>query len=738
MLRSICLAAVTATLSLAAALGSPALADEAARVDAGHLHARFLLRNTVTAPGDTVDIAIRHQLDEGWHTYWTNPGDSGGPPVVDWDLGGGTAGPLRFPTPERIPYPPLMNYGYSGDFTLLTSLTVPADWPVGAPWPVSARVDWLVCEKICIPESANVTFKVPTGLDSEPNSAAAFAFVEAGWDLPVESDAAATFERAGDKVLLTVPGASAEDAYFFPEDRELLDHVAAQPAEATDGGVRLTLTPAGHPLGSTFSGILSTAKGATRITATGEADPVPPPAAASTAPPPNGGTGDGGDTTVATAPAQTAAAPAPAPLAAAVPGPTATAGLGLWQALGLAFLGGVILNLMPCVFPVLAVKALGLVAHADAPLRHRAVVGGAYMAGVIVSLAAVAAIMLGLRAGGAAIGWGFQLQSPAFVAAMTLVLFVFGLNLSGVFELGTTLTRFGARGGSGPAAAFSTGLLATVVATPCTAPFMAPAMGAALVASPLFAIAVFAALGVGLALPFVLLAVAPGAARILPRPGMWMVRFKQALAFPLYLTAAWLFWVLAQLVSVESLLPAMAALVLVAMAAWLFGLSQRGSGRSHRVASGLAAASLALALVALWPALSPMPSAMALGSSLKEPLGQGAVLPRHEEPFSPERLAALRAEGKPVFVNVTAAWCITCKVNEKVVLSGAAFRGELARNDVTYLKADWTRRDPEVTRFIEEFGRAGVPLYVHFPADGEPQVLPQILTLSTLRTAFES
>ncbi len=274
-----------------------------------------------------------------------------------------------------------------------------------------------------------------------------------------------------------------------------------------------------------------------------------------------------------------------------------------------------ILNLMPCVFPVLAVKALGLVAHADAPLRHRARVGGAYMAGVIVSLGVVAAVLLGLRAGGEAVGWGFQLQSPAFVAAMTLILFAFGLNLSGVFEFGTTFTRLGARGGSGPGSAFSTGLLASVVATPCTAPFMAPAMGAALVASPVYALAVFAALGIGLALPFVVLAALPGAARLLPRPGMWMVRFKQALAFPLYLTAAWLFWVLAQLVSVESLLPAMAAIVFVAMAAWLFGLSQRGSGRSHRVATGLAVASLALALVSLWPALRPAAAVALAGQS---------------------------------------------------------------------------------------------------------------------------
>ncbi|UOM32816.1 protein-disulfide reductase DsbD [Acuticoccus sp. I52.16.1] len=745
------LAAAAALLCCAAALAPPAQAEEVARIDAEHLSARVLLRNAVTAPGDKVDVAIRHTLDDGWHTYWINPGDSGGPPVFEWDVGkGGATGPLRFPAPSLLPYPPLMNHGYSDQFTLLTDLTVPADWPAGVPWLVSVRADWLVCEKICIPASGTARIEVPTGAASEPDSTVAFAFVQAEWALPQASDVAATYTRDGDTITLDVPGAQAEGAHFFAFDGRALDHVAPQPAAASEDGARLTLTSTGEPLDGTLAGVLTTRSGAVEITATGTPDPVPP---AATATPPVASPGSGTPAAAAAAAAPSgeavarpqalaAAPPAAAPFAG--PAPVVLAGgdgpgLGFWQALGLAFLGGMILNLMPCVFPVLAVKVLGLVAHADAPLRRRAGVGAAYMAGVLVSLAVVAAVMLALRAGGEAVGWGFQLQSPAFVAAMTLVLFAFGLNLSGVFEIGATLTRLGGRGGSGPASAFSTGLLAAVVATPCTAPFMAPAMGAALVASPLFALGVFAALGVGLALPFVVLAAIPGAARLLPRPGMWMVRFKQALAFPLYLTAAWLFWVLAQLVSVESLLPAMAALVFVAMAAWLFGLSQRGSGASHRVASGLAVASLAAAIVAVWPALQPATAATAGTATASErPLGLTAGHRGAEEPYSPARLASLRAAGKPVFVNVTAAWCITCKVNERVVLSGEDFLDELTRNDVTYLKADWTRRDPEVTEFIEEFGRAGVPLYVHFPADGAPLVLPQILTVATLRSAFES
>ncbi|ORE92024.1 thiol:disulfide interchange protein [Stappia sp. 22II-S9-Z10] len=727
-------------------------AGEVAAVAGDHVAARVLLKNAATAPGETVDVALAHRLDAGWHTYWVNPGDSGGPPVVTWTLDGGAHGETIFPAPKRLPYPPLMNHGYSDSFTLLTSLTVPADWPAGRPWPVTLAMDWLVCEKICIPASGTATFDVPTAAASAEDPAVAYDFVEAGWDIPAKSDVAATYVRDGASIRLMVPGADAgvasgEDAHFFAFNDRALDHVADQPAVVADGALTLTLTPGRGRLTGELGGVLTTSKGAIEIVADGPADPEPVAAPAIATASTAGGVGasgagaSGAGASGGGGTSQSAALSFRLPVAAgkADAPPAGPAGLGMWQVLGLAFLGGIILNLMPCVFPVLAVKALGLVSHAAAPWRARAATGAAYMAGILVSLMAVAAAMLALRAGGEAVGWGFQLQSPAFVAAMTLILFAFGLNLSGVYEIGASFTRLGTRGGTGPAAAFSTGLLATVVATPCTAPFMAPAMGAALIASPAFALAVFAALGLGLALPFVLLSLMPGLARVLPKPGLWMVRFKQALAFPLYLTAAWLFWVLAQLVSVESLLPAMAALVLLAMAAWLYGLSQRGSGSSHRVAFGLAAGSLALALAALWPAVGPSASpAMALGRPDGAPLGQRIVDGGAEEAFSPARLAQLRAEGRPVFLNVTAAWCITCKVNERVVLSGDDFRAALEARGVTYMKADWTRRDPEVTHLIEEFGRAGVPLYVYFPAGADPVVLPQLLSDDTLRAAFAS
>ncbi len=683
----------------------------AATIETDHVKAELVVRNSVTAPGDATDIAIGHRLEPGWHTYWLNPGDSGEPPIVEFDLAaGGEAGELRFPAPERLPYPPLLNFGYSDTFTLLGSIGVPADWPAGTPYRVPVRVDWLVCEEICIPEGGSTELVIPTAAASERDSGVAFTFMEAEWALPRESDAAATYSRGGDTIYLTLPIGHAADASFFPLQRGVIDNAAEQRVtEAADGnGMTIALAGGNANLDGTLRGVVTTKDGAYWITAKGDPDrtvaAAPPVAAA--APPDNG------------APATNLAAPAPIGGGPAAP----------LKAMLFAFIGGLILNLMPCVFPVLALKALGLVAHADAPFTRRAAIGAAYTGGILASFAVLAAVLLSLKAAGMAVGWGFQLQSPLFVAAMAGVMFLVALNLSGVFEVGAGLTRLGGRGPQdGLAGSFATGCLATLVATPCTAPFMAVAIGTALAASTGTAALVFLAMGLGLAAPFVLITVIPGLARVLPRPGVWMTRLKEVLAFPLYATAAWLVWVLAQLVGLDALLAILLALVLVAMAAWLYGLSQRGGGRSHKVAAGFALLTFVAALVLFYPAVSSeappgvIPAAQA---------GTG-------EPFSPARLAALEAEDRPVFVNVTAAWCITCKVNERVVFEAPAFRALLADGGITMLTADWTRRDPDVTALIERFGRAGVPLYVYFPSDGDPIVMPQLLTLSVLARTFE-
>ncbi len=700
------IALLVAAVTVVAALAPSAFARV---IETEHIRAEIVVRNAVTAPGDATDIAISHTLAPGWHTYWVNPGDSGEAPIPTWTLpAGADAADLRFPAPERLPYPPLMNFGFEDQFALMGRITIPEDWPAGRPFPVTLRMDWLVCSDICIPEGGETSFEIATGPVTEPDSLVAFTFLRAEQALPQTSDAEATYSRGGDTLYLSIPTAGMgltgdEELAFFPEGRRIIDHAADQDViEAADGnGITLTMLAGNGRLNGEMRGLLVSGGEGWWITATGDADPEPATASPSL-------------TAASTTPTLTAALPTPPQL-------------GLGQAMLFAFIGGLILNLMPCVFPVLALKALGLVAHANAGAGRRVALAGAYAGGILVSFTAVAAVLLGLKAAGVAVGWGFQLQSPAFVAAMAMLLFLIGLNLSGVFEVGLRAARAGDGAPTqGLSGSFATGVLATVVATPCTAPFMAVAVGTALATSGATAFAIFIALGLGLAAPFVVLTVTPGLARLLPKPGVWMERLKQALAFPLYATVAWLIWVLAQLTGTVALLPALIALVLGGLAAWLYGLSQRGEGRSHKVAASLAAVSLVAAVVAFWPAVSREPPAAAMAAD-----------PRNAS-YSPERLSALQAAGQPVFLNVTAAWCITCKVNEQVIFASDAFDELLATTGTTMLTADWTRRDPMISRLLEGFGRAGVPLYVHYDANGNASVLPQILTPAVLEDAFQS
>jgi thiol:disulfide interchange protein DsbD len=415
-----------------------------------------------------------------------------------------------------------------------------------------------------------------------------------------------------------------------------------------------------------------------------------------------------------------------------------TAGAGaitLVAAIGLALAGGIILNLMPCVLPVLSIKAIALVTHAQtstgAIRRH----GFAYTAGVLVSFTALAGILIVLRAAGAEIGWGFQLQSPLVVGALAYLLFALGLSLSGVLAVGERWTGIGhgLAGRPGYAGSFFTGALAAVAATPCTAPFMGVAVGYALTQPAVPALLVFEALGLGLALPFLALSLVPAWRRLLPRPGGWMVRLKQALAFPLYASVAWLVWVVSRQAGADAVALVLAGLLLIAFAAWLHGVTRatRSAG-GRRAASAVALACVAGAL-ALGPLVAPSPAPPAAADPGSAPTGAKA------EPFSSARLAELRAQGTPVFVNFTAAWCITCLVNEKVALHSPAVAEAFARRGVVYLKADWTSKSPEIAALLESFGRSGVPLYVVYGrAAHPPRVLPQILSERTIIEAVET
>jgi thiol:disulfide interchange protein DsbD len=424
------------------------------------------------------------------------------------------------------------------------------------------------------------------------------------------------------------------------------------------------------------------------------------------------------------------------PWSAGTGGPPGRPAMSLLTALVLALAGGVVLNLMPCVLPVLSVKALALVQHGTAQRSVLRRHGLAYTAGVLLSLAVVAVVLIALRAGGEQLGWGFQLQSPVFVTLLAQVLFVVALSLSGVVVVGGRLAGVGHAivGRAGYAGSFFTGMLAVVAATPCTAPFMAAALGFAITQPWPTALLVFQTVALGLALPYLLLTLVPAWRRFLPAPGPWMERLKQLLAFPLYASVAWLVWVVSQQTGPSGVAAALAGLVLIGFAAWLYGMS-RDAGVAWRSAATTVVAGLAVGAVALAP-LAGATSGSRTPTPARADGGEW-------ESFTPKRLAELRARGTPVFVNVTAAWCITCLVNERLALSAPAVRDVLARKGVATLKADWTARDPGITEMLGSFGRNGVPLYLLYPAGpaspaGGPTVLPQILSEGVVIRALEA
>ncbi|HYC05971.1 MAG TPA: protein-disulfide reductase DsbD domain-containing protein [Azospirillaceae bacterium] len=668
------------------ALAGPALANP---VRTENVEAELSAEPAAVAPGQPFWVALTHRIRPGWHTYWINPGDSGLPTTIEWTLPQGwTAGPIVWPAPERHPVGPLMNFGYHGEVHLLVQVTPAANAPAGGTAPLRAKADWLVCEEICIPESAELALDVPVAASpAVPTAAMAKRFADARAALPTPSPFTASLVPGTDahrlKVAVSgIEGGALRDAFFYPEQDSLMEAAAPQALTVDAEGLTLAIKPGFKPPAAPVRGVLELVE---------EIDGKP--VRRSLALEPTLGAAGAGTTAAAD-----------------------TAGLPIWQAALLALLGGIVLNLMPCVFPVLSLKALALV-HEDGRTARRDAL--AYTAGVLASFALIAGVLLALRAGGAQIGWGFQLQSPLFVAVLAHVLFLLGLSLSGVFTVGGGIMGVGqglaSRGGM--AGSFFTGVLATLVATPCTAPFMGAAIGFALLQPWPVALGVFLALGLGLALPFLLLAFVPGFRRMLPKPGLWMERMKQVLAFPLYASAAWLVWVLSIQAGPQAVAGVLAGMVILAFAAWLYGITRHSSaGWRH---GGATVAVLALAGAVL---LARAPEA-ASPDTTQAAAGEGW------ERFSETRLAELTGEGRPVFVNFTAAWCITCLVNERAVLSTGPVKAAFADRNVTYLKGDWTNRDAEISRVLERFGRNGVPLYlVYLPGKAEPLILPQILT----------
>jgi len=658
------------------------------------VHVELLSDGQSIAPGRTFWLGLRQQIPPGWHTYWVNPGDSGEPPRVEWALPAGfTAGEIHWPHPERIPVGPAMSYGYSNAVVLPIPVTAPADLPPGGRVILRGQASWVVCEKTCVPEEAPVELSLPVAATTPAPDPRGAPLIEAARRaLPAPSPWPASFVATPERVTLSVAasGLTAErvsEVWFYPARWGVIDHAAPQASRTSAEGI--TLAVARGPLPDAVAGPIEGVLVVTerldgrlaRHALTLRAEPA------------------------------AAAGAAPALLA----------------AMALALAGGLVLNLMPCVLPVLSVKALGLVRHAGSGLRGH---GVAYTAGVLVSFALVGGALILLRAAGQRLGWGFQLQSPLFVTLLAYVLFVMALSLSGVVVLGGRLAGAGRSlaGRPGHLGTFFTGALATVAATPCTAPFMGAAVGYALTQPWTSALLVFEALGLGLALPYLVLTLVPSWRRALPRPGPWMVQLERLLAFPLYASVAWLVWVVTQQTGPTGVAAALGGLVAIAFAAWLYQVSRSAGARGRRAAAGVA---LALALGAV--------GAAALDAGPAERGPAASVRDAGWEPFNSTRLAELRAAGTPVFVNVTAAWCITCLVNERVALRSSAVTEAFARKGVVTLKADWTRRDPVITGVLDRFGRSGVPLYLLYPAGegGEPAVLPQILSERLVLDATE-
>jgi thiol:disulfide interchange protein DsbD len=697
---------------------TPAIAAAGPEGSTDNVRARLVIDQNVVTPGQTVRIGLFKDIRDGWHTYWVNPGSAGQATELDFDPEDvARAQPIIWPLPKSISIGDFVtNYGYEGELLLVREVTLPGDLVVGDNHTIRADAFWLVCEDICIPEDLSLELTVPVGEQArfDTDWGARIDREVAAAPAPRNWPASLTRIAADNRVQLTVTpegfdASTIRNVDFFPISGAARKHADKADTRIGTEGVSITFTsgPGLRQELTTTEGLLRFEErgprgwqaGGVLVTATpGEALAIGAVAGGS-----NGSTGDA----------------------------STTSDMTLVTALIFAFIGGLILNLMPCVFPILFVKALSFtrVAHDNAgKIREHGLI---FLAGVLISFAVFAAIIIAVQASGALVGWGFQLQSPIFVFALALLFMLIGLNLLGVFEIGTGLQNLGSglAGQDGRLGAFFTGVLAVVVATPCTAPFMAGALGFTLGQPPLVVLAVFLALGLGLAFPFVLASFFPGLFKALPRPGDWMVRFRQVLAFPMFFTAIWLLWVYGRQQGVDAAMLALAALALISLGVFLWTISSGGRGP----------ASWAGRITALVLVVVSLMGVIGAGRYLANTAPTDQVMAQTEViEWTPEIVASLQAEGKSVFVDFTAAWCITCKFNERAVLATPTIQQAFAEKNVAFVVADWTARDDIIAAELRRHGRTGVPLYlVYAPQSGEPQILPQLLTNAIVLNALD-
>ena len=637
-------------------------------------------------PGKPFTVGLRFRPEPGWHIYWKNPGDSGMAPSVTWKLPEGyTAGPLQFPLPEKILLPPLVTYGYEMETLILAEITPPAEQPLPAKIKIGADLDWLVCKEICLPGKASLDLGVPS--QPKDNIDLQGLFDEIRREIPVRISSISVQANPKNQILeLTVAKAPEVGALsFFPADGDYVDEF--QPAKTEkDGSHQILRIPLKKDakLPDLLSGILVAER--------------------------------------PWAPSGHRALELLIPMKSKLSS-TSTSDLPLIFLF--AFLGGLILNVMPCVFPVLSLKALHLVQLSGESRGSARTEGFAYTAGVVLSLLALAALLIVLRASGQALGWGFQLQSPPVVWLLLALLFALSLNLLGFFEFNVLLGNLsGKTPRQGWSGSFASGLLAVAVASPCTAPFMGVALAAAFALPAAGTLAVFTALALGFALPILILSLFPALLSFLPKPGAWMNSLKKLLALPMLLAVGWLAWVLFRISGTSALLPLILGGALLAVGLFLYGRSQQ----SFPPSAALRLGGLALVLVA-----AAVPALVLRTASTD-------LVSRHPDrlPWSEEEVARQLAAGRTVFIDFTAAWCLTCQVNERVVLSRPEIQAAFREKNIAFLVADWTRRDPAITAALQKYGREGVPTYVILRPDGTaPILLPEILTPGTVLDALQ-
>ena len=694
-----------------------ACSTQAQVVIGDHVDAELVAEMTGIAPGQDTWVALRLDHMENWHTYWKNPGDAGRATEITWTLPEGvTAGDIVWPTPKRIELPAdLVDFGYENEIFLLVPLSIPASYQ-GESLDITANAQWLECEDICIPGGAVVSLSLPVmdATQITPNEQWVEAFSLTRASIPtsnVSFDSTFSISEGNLNILVQATEAVFADASeisFIPGEHRVFNYVS--PQEITYQLSSLQLTQEHHPRLSAapeeITGLLLvTDESGQQISY--EIAATPDGISAS----------DLGGLLAANAEGITNA--------------TAVSEMNLLLVFAFALLGGLILNLMPCVFPVLSLKVLSLASNSKSSQQEKRLHGLAYTAGVIVAFLILASVLLSLQAGGALIGWGFHLQSPWFISLLIFLFFIMGLSMSGVVEFGTSIMGVGTelQDKEGYTGSFFTGILASVVASPCTAPFMGAALGFAFTQTASIALTVFVALGLGMALPFLLVSFNPTLSKLLPHPGKWMLTFKQILAFPLYATAVWLLWVLGNQTGTDGMALVIACCVLLATAAWLYQRRHDIQSAFWRYANALII--LLCLAVTIGVVRSPLLETQTIASGISEDAAY--------EAYSDARLAELRSNGQPVFVNMTASWCITCLVNEKVALNSEAVITALAENNITYLKGDWTNNDPEITEVLRRYETSGVPLYLMYPSDPSlpAEVLPQILTTGVVLDAIE-